>query len=79
MANGRAPWVSRGRMTFNLVDRDGGATRFTATRCDLVFGSNSQLRSVAEVYAAGDGAGRFAKDFVRVWDEVMILDRDDVR
>jgi catalase-peroxidase len=66
-------------MTFDLVDRDGGATKFTATRCDLVFGSNSQLRSVAEVYAAGDGAGRFAKDFVRVWDKVMMLDRYDVR
>ena len=66
-------------MTFDLVDRDGGATKFTATRCDLVFGSNSQLRSVAEVYAAGDGAGRFAKDFVKVWNKVMMLDRYDIR
>ncbi|MCJ2040869.1 catalase/peroxidase HPI [Methylobacterium sp. E-025] len=66
-------------MTFDLVDRAGGATKFTATRCDLVFGSNSQLRSVAEVYAGSDGGARFAKDFVRVWNKVMMLDRYDVR
>ena len=66
-------------MTFALVDRESGATKFTATRCDLVFGSNAQLRSVAEVYASSDGAARFAKDFVKVWDKVMMLDRYDIR
>ncbi|NEU12717.1 catalase/peroxidase HPI [Methylobacterium sp. BTF04] len=66
-------------MTFALVDRDSGEARFTATRCDLVFGSNSQLRSVAEVYASSDGEARFAKDFVTVWNKMMMLDRYDVR
>ena len=66
-------------MTFELVDRASGAAKFTATRCDLVFGSNAQLRSVAEVYAGSDGEARFAKDFVKVWDKVMMLDRYDVR
>lgn len=47
-------------MTFALVDRTSGAAKFTATRCDLVFGSNDQLRSMAEVYAGSDGEARFA-------------------
>ncbi|WP_051093030.1 catalase/peroxidase HPI [Methylobacterium sp. 77] len=66
-------------MTFSLVDRDSGVAKFTATRCDLVFGSNSQLRSVAEVYASSDGEARFAKDFVTVWNKMMMLDRYDVK
>ena len=66
-------------MIFSLVDRKTGETRFTATRCDLIFGSNSQLRAVAEVYGSSDGHGRFVKDFVQVWDKVMMLDRFDVR
>ena len=64
---------------FTLDDRATGAGRFTATRNDLVFGANSQLRAVAEVYASSDGHARFVKDFVRVWDKVMMLDRYDVR
>lgn len=66
-------------MTFELVDRASGVAKFSGTRCDLVFGSNAQLRSVAEVYAGSDGEARFAKDFVKVWDKVMMLDRYDVR
>ncbi len=66
-------------MTFTLDDRATGATRYKALRSDLVFGSNSQLRAVAEVYASKDGHARFVKDFVRVWDKVMMLDRFDVR
>ena len=66
-------------MTFTLDARGGGATRFTATRSDLVFGSNAQLRSVAEVYAGRDGEARFVRDFVKAWDKVMMLDRFDVR
>ncbi|KQT07315.1 hydroperoxidase [Methylobacterium sp. Leaf399] len=66
-------------MTFTLADRASGEARFTATRCDLVFGSNSQLRSVAEVYASKGGEARFAKDFVKVWNKVMMLDRYDVK
>ncbi len=66
-------------MTFSLDDRDTGQSRFQATRSDLIFGSNSQLRAVAEVYASGDGHTRFVNDFVKVWDKVMMLDRFDVR
>ena len=65
-------------MTFSIDDRDTGAPRYKATRCDLVFGSNSQLRAVAEVYAGSDGHGRFVRDFVKAWDKVMMLDRYDI-
>ncbi|MDQ2770416.1 MAG: catalase/peroxidase HPI [Bacteroidota bacterium] len=66
-------------MTFSLNDRTTGAQRFTATRSDLIFGSNSQLRAVAEVYAGSDGHKRFVKAFVKAWDKVMMLDRYDVK
>jgi len=66
-------------MSFAIVDRATGEQRFEATRCDLVFGSNSQLRAVAEVYAGSDGHARFVKDFVKVWDKVMMLDRYETR
>ncbi|HSU22191.1 MAG TPA: catalase/peroxidase HPI [Variovorax sp.] len=66
-------------MTFSIVDRATGQQRFEATRCDLVFGSNSQLRAVAEVYAGSDGHHRFVRDFVKVWDKVMMLDRYEAR
>ena len=63
---------------FTLDDRATGETRFTATRCDLVFGANSELRTIAEVYAADDGHARLVKDFVAAWHKVMMLDRFDV-
>ena len=66
-------------MVFSLDDRATGATRFKAMRGDLIFGANSQLRAVAEVYASSDGHARFVKDFVQVWDKVMMLDRFDVK
>ena len=66
-------------MSFAIVDRATGDQRFEATRCDLVFGSNSQLRAVAEVYAGSDGHVRFVKDFVKVWDKLMMLDRYETR
>ncbi len=56
-----------------------GEARFRATRHDLVFGSNAQLRSIVDVYAGADGQTRFVADFVRVWDKVMMLDRYDVK
>ncbi len=59
-------------------DRASGEVRWTATAADLVFGSNSQLRALAEVYASADGAEKFARDFVAAWDKVMMLDRFDV-
>ena len=65
-------------MTFALDDRATGETRFTATRSDLVFGSNSQLRAVAEAYAGVDGHALFVKTFAKAWDKVMMLDRFDV-
>ena len=66
-------------LLFALKDRVTGETKFTATRNDLVFGSNSQLRSIADVYAGSDGQPRFIKDFIKVWDKVMMLDRYDVK
>ena len=64
--------------TFDLVHRQSGETAFTATRCDLVFGANAQLRNVAEVYAAADGHPRLVRDFAAAWHKVMMLDRFDV-
>ncbi|PSB30994.1 catalase/peroxidase HPI [Stenomitos frigidus] len=66
-------------MTFSLDDRKTGETKFTATRCDLIFGSNAELRQVAEVYGADDGHERMVHDFVAAWNKVMMLDRFDVR
>jgi catalase-peroxidase len=60
-------------------DRSTGETKWTATAGDLVFGSHSQLRALAEVYAADDGEDRLVRDFVAAWDKVMNLDRFDVR
>ena len=60
-------------------DRSSGALKWTATPVDLVFGSNAELRAVAEVYAAADGKQRFVQDFVKAWDKVMNLDRFDLR
>ncbi|MGB3465844.1 MAG: catalase/peroxidase HPI [Cyclobacteriaceae bacterium] len=74
-------WKPQGEdeMTFDIKDRSSGAVKYTATRCDLIFGSNAQLRNYAEVYAANDGEERFIKDFVQVWDKIMMLDRYDVK
>lgn len=63
---------------FTLNDRESGEAVYRATRNDLVFGSNSQLRAIAEVYAARDGGARFVRDFVAVWNKVMMADRYDV-
>ena len=71
--------ADEGGMTFTLADRETGRERFTATRSDLVFGSNTQLRSIAEVYAGSDGQERFVRAFVKAWDKVMMLDRYDVK
>ncbi len=60
------------------VDRTSGAVKWTASRADLVFGSNSQLRAIAEVYASADGKERFIHDFVAAWTKVMNLDRFDL-
>jgi len=59
-------------------DRASGELKWTATVNDLVFGSNSQLRAVAEVYAASDARDLFVRDFVAAWNKVMNLDRYDL-
>jgi len=64
---------------FAAIDRKTGATKWTATRADLVFGSNSILRSLAEVYACTDGEAKFVKDFAAAWAKVMELDRFDLK
>ncbi|EPX7408633.1 catalase/peroxidase HPI [Cronobacter dublinensis] len=64
---------------FEGRDRASGEVKFTATRADLVFGSNAILRSVAEVYAGHDAREKFVKDFVAAWTKVMNLDRFDLR
>jgi catalase-peroxidase len=64
-----------GEGVYDGVDRDTGKPQWTATPVDLVFGSNSELRAVAEVYAANDGKDKFVKDFVKAWNKVMNLDR----
>ena len=56
-----------------------GEVKFTATRADLVFGSNSILRAYAEVYAQSDGQAKFVKDFVSAWTKVMNADRFDLK
>ncbi|MGR3468600.1 MAG: peroxidase family protein, partial [Shimia sp.] len=68
-------WEPKGDGTFEGRDRATGDVKWTATSCDLVFGSNSILRAVAEVYGGSDGETRFVKDFVKVWDKVMMADR----
>ena len=67
------------RDVWDGCDRKTGQPKWTATRADLVFGSNSILRSLAEVYGSADAQAKFVKDFVRVWDKVMNLDRFDLR
>ncbi|MBZ5556002.1 MAG: catalase/peroxidase HPI [Acidobacteriia bacterium] len=64
--------------TFEGRDRRTGALKWTGSRVDLVFGSNSQLRGIAEVYASADSQRKFVQDFVDAWDKVMNLDRFDV-
>ncbi|MFD9353191.1 catalase/peroxidase HPI [Streptomyces sp. NPDC060031] len=64
--------------TFEARDRATGRVKWTGTRADLVFGSNSELRALAEVYASDDAKEKFVKDFVAAWDKVMNLDRFDL-
>jgi catalase-peroxidase len=59
-------------------DRKSGAVKWTGTRADLVFGSNSQLRALAEVYASADAQEKFVGDFIAAWNKVMNLDRFDL-
>ncbi|WP_276485786.1 catalase/peroxidase HPI [Paraflavitalea pollutisoli] len=71
--------VSEDREVYIGSDRASGQPKWTATRADLVFGSNSELRAVAEVYGSGDAQGKFVQDFVAAWTKVMNLDRFDLQ
>ena len=71
-------WVPKGDGTYEIRDRKTDAVKWTATRVDLVFGSNSILRAYAEVYAQDDNAEKFVKDFVAAWTKVMNADRFDL-
>ena len=64
--------------TFEASDETTGAVKWTGSRVDLLFGSNSQLRALAEVYASDDAKEKFVRDFVAAWDKVMNLDRFDL-
>ncbi|MCT6700784.1 catalase/peroxidase HPI [Rheinheimera sp. 4Y26] len=72
-------WKPTGKNCYQLIDRKSGAVKFTATRVDLVFGSNSILRAYAEVYAQNDGKQKFVHDFVKAWHKVMNADRFDLK
>ena len=63
---------------FEVRDRATGDVKWTATRVDVVFGSNSQLRALAEVYAESDSGAKFVRDFVAAWTKVMNADRVDL-
>jgi catalase-peroxidase len=72
-------WKPTGRNLYDIVERKSGKVKWTATRIDLVFGSNSILRSYAEVYAQDDNKRRFVEDFVAAWTKVMNADRFDLK
>ena len=76
----RTAWkaVSGDNELFEGSDRATGKVKWTGTRADLVFGSNSELRAVAEVYASADAQDKFVQDFVAAWNKVMNLDRFDL-
>jgi len=71
--------VSEDKEVYLGTDRKTGDIKWTGTRADLVFGSNSELRAVAELYASADGQGKFVNDFVATWTKIMNLDRFDLK
>lgn len=71
-------WKPTGKNSYEMIDRASGQTHWTATRIDLVFGSNSVLRAIAEVYAQDDNRQKFVEDFVAAWVKVMNADRFDL-
>jgi catalase-peroxidase len=70
--------ISQAGDAFEGADRATGKVKWTATRADLIFGSNSELRAIAEVYACSDSSGKFVKDFIAAWNKIMCLDRFDL-
>jgi catalase-peroxidase len=74
----KTKWEPASEGVFEGRDRKTGAAQWTGTRVDLAFGSNSQLRAIAEVYAGSDAKEKFVRDFVAAWAKVMNLDRFDL-
>jgi catalase-peroxidase len=74
----RYTWKPAGENRYNIIERATGETKWTATRVDLVFGSNSVLRSYSEFYAQDDNKEKFVKDFADAWVKVMNTDRFDI-
>ena len=72
-------WKPTGKNSYDIIDRKTNKVKYTATRADLVFGSNSILRSYSEVYAQDDNKDKFVKDFVAVWTKIMNADRQDLK
>jgi catalase-peroxidase len=71
--------INDDKEVFEGRDRKTGSVKWTATRADLIFGSNSELRALAEVYASNDAKEKMVKDFVAAWTKVMNLDRFDLK
>lgn len=71
-------WKPAGNNLYQIIERKTGTVKWTATRVDLVFGSNSVLRSYAEIYAQDDAKEKFVHDFVNAWTKVMNADRFDL-
>jgi catalase-peroxidase len=72
-------WTPKSEQEFEGRDRKTGEVKWTGSRVDLVFGSNSQLRAISEVYAQSDAKEKFVRDFVAAWNRVMNLDRFDLK
>jgi catalase-peroxidase len=72
-------WNLNDNSSYDGVDRKTGIKKWGASRVDLIFGSNSELRALSEVYASDDGNEHFVKDFIKAWIKVMNLDRFDLK
>jgi len=72
-------WKPTGKNSYDIIDRKTNKVKYTASRADLVFGSNSILRSYAEVYAQDDNKEKFVKDFVAIWSKIMNADRPKIQ
>ena len=72
-------WKPTGKNSYDIVDRKTNKVKYSASRADLVIGSNSILRSYAEVYAQDDNKEKFIRDFVSVWTKVMNADRQKAK
>ena len=72
-------WNPTGKNSYDVIDRKTNKVKFTASRADLVLGSNSILRSYAEIYAQDDNKEKFVKDFVAVWTKIMNADRPNLK